>query len=41
MTEAQRCIKSFEEREDLELGMGGGNSVAPAGMGTGKYPFRK
>jgi len=37
ITEAQRYVKSVE---DLELGTGG-SSVAPAGTGTSKNPFRK
>ena len=44
ITEAQRYVKSFEERDDLELGMGGsggGYSVGRAGTGTRKNPFRK
>jgi hypothetical protein len=41
ITEAQRCVESFEEREDPELSMSGGGSVAPMGMGTSKYPFKK
>ena len=45
ISEAQRYIKSFEERGDIELGVGGsgggGYSVVPAGTGTSKNPFRK
>jgi len=37
ITEAQRYVKSVE---DPELGVGG-SSVAPAGTGTSKNPFRK
>ena len=40
-TEVQLCVKSLEGLEYLELGMGNVKSVAPAGMGGSKYPFRK
>ena len=44
ISEAQRYVKSFEERDnDIELGVGGsggGYSVVPAGTGS-KIPFRK
>ena len=44
ITEAQQYVKSFEERDDLEHGIGsdrGGYSGSPAGTGTGRNPFRK
>jgi hypothetical protein len=45
ITEAQRYVKSFDQRDDLELGIGGSGggeySVTPAGTGTSKNPFRK